>query len=175
MYQTIVVATDGSTHADEAVRVAARLAAADGARLVVVHVMEEGALPDDLRHMAEVEHLKERQPGIEYRMAGVPGWMSDVIRQTESVGTDHLILEKVGRMALERAMSIARDTGATEVADAMEAGQPARQILAVAQREKADLVVLGSRGLSDFTGLVFGSVSHRVAHLCPCTCLTVTS
>lgn len=41
-------------------------------------------------------------------------------------------------------------------------GGPGRTIVQVAQAEGCDLVVMGSRGLSDFSGMVLGSVSHRV-------------
>jgi nucleotide-binding universal stress UspA family protein len=36
------------------------------------------------------------------------------------------------------------------------------------------LIVLGSRGLSDIQGLMFGSTSHKVTHLASCSCVTVT-
>ena len=41
-------------------------------------------------------------------------------------------------------------------------GSPGRTIVLVAQAEGCDLIVMGSRGLSDFSGMVLGSVSHRV-------------
>lgn len=41
-------------------------------------------------------------------------------------------------------------------------GGPGRTIVQVAQAEGCDLIVMGSRGLSDFSGMVMGSVSHRV-------------
>ncbi|MDL2317145.1 universal stress protein [Desulfovibrio sp. OttesenSCG-928-A18] len=41
-------------------------------------------------------------------------------------------------------------------------GAPGRTIVLVAQSEGCDLIVMGSRGLSDFSGMVMGSVSHRV-------------
>lgn len=41
-------------------------------------------------------------------------------------------------------------------------GGPGRTIVQVAQIEGCDLIVMGSRGLSDFSGMVLGSVSHRV-------------
>lgn len=173
MYRTIVVATDGSAHADEAIRVAAQLAGG-GARLILVHVLEHGTLSEDLRHLAEVEHLKDRMPGPDYHLAGVPSWMSDLVREGASAGTDHRILESIGTMVLDRATATAREAGATAIEPVTEHGDPARRILAVAQREQADLLVVGSRGLTDLTGLVLGSVSHRVAHQAPCTCLTVS-
>lgn len=41
-------------------------------------------------------------------------------------------------------------------------GHPSRCIVIVAKREQCDLIAMGSRGLSDFSGMVMGSVSHRV-------------
>lgn len=44
----------------------------------------------------------------------------------------------------------------------VRSGGPGRTIVMVAQAEGCDLIVMGSRGLSDFSGMVMGSVSHRV-------------
>ena len=35
------------------------------------------------------------------------------------------------------------------------------------------MIFLGSRGLGDVGGLLMGSVSHKVMHLAPCTCVAV--
>ena len=43
-------------------------------------------------------------------------------------------------------------------------GYPATLIREVAEAERADLVVVGSRGLGGFTELVLGSSSHQLAH-----------
>ena len=56
---------------------------------------------------------------------------------------------------------------------AIESGDPAQAIVRFAEVKKADFIVMGSRGLSDLGGLVYGSVSHKVGHLAPCTCVTV--
>jgi len=37
----------------------------------------------------------------------------------------------------------------------------------------SDMIVMGSRGLSDLAGLLVGSVSHKVTNMAPCTCITV--
>lgn len=44
----------------------------------------------------------------------------------------------------------------------IKAGAPGRTIVHEAELEGCDLIVMGSRGLSDFSGMVMGSVSHRV-------------
>jgi nucleotide-binding universal stress UspA family protein len=44
-------------------------------------------------------------------------------------------------------------------------GRAARVILEAANEVGADVIVMGSRGLSDMAGLVMGSVTHKVLHL----------
>ena len=47
-------------------------------------------------------------------------------------------------------------------------GEPGSRIPEVARIEKIDLIVMGSRGVSDFTGLILGSVAHQVLHRADC-------
>ena len=76
-------------------------------------------------------------------------------------------------MVLDRAESEARDAGARDVVTAVVEGDPATRIIDEARDEGANLLVLGSRGLGQLGGLLMGSVSHKVAQLAPCSCLTV--
>lgn len=47
-------------------------------------------------------------------------------------------------------------------------GLPGSTIADVVRIEKIDLVVMGSRGVSDFEGLFLGSVAHQVLHKSDC-------
>lgn len=47
-------------------------------------------------------------------------------------------------------------------------GMPGNQIPEVARIEKIDLIVMGSRGVTDFAGLFLGSVAHQVLHKSDC-------
>jgi len=47
-------------------------------------------------------------------------------------------------------------------------GDPAKRIVGAAEEVIADLVVMGTRGMSDLQGLIFGSVSNKVASLAHC-------
>ena len=49
----------------------------------------------------------------------------------------------------------------------------AEAILSVAKIRKADLIVMGTRGLGTLQGLVFGSVSNKVAHYASCPVMLV--
>jgi len=44
-------------------------------------------------------------------------------------------------------------------------GHAAREILADAKEHDADIIVMGSRGRSDFAGSILGSTAHKVIHL----------
>ena len=50
---------------------------------------------------------------------------------------------------------------------------PGEEILRAAADEKADLIVLGSRGLSQVKAFLLGSVSDKVSHHAKCPILIV--
>ncbi|MDW7670417.1 MAG: universal stress protein [Bacillota bacterium] len=52
-------------------------------------------------------------------------------------------------------------------------GDPAEEILQVTEREKPDLLVMGSRGLSGFERAMLGSVSLKVLHHVKCDMMIV--
>lgn len=56
------------------------------------------------------------------------------------------------------------------VAPAFNAGD---EICKIARKENCDLIVMGSRGLSDLEGVVMGSVTHRVLARCGIPVLVV--
>jgi nucleotide-binding universal stress UspA family protein len=53
------------------------------------------------------------------------------------------------------------------------AGRAAHEIMEVAEKEKASLIVIGTRGLSDWSGLLVGSVAHKLIHLSTVPVLSV--
>ena len=82
-------------------------------------------------------------------------------------------LRKVGEGIAEKARETLLAMGVQDVTTQVVDGDPASNIIAAAGHEKAELVVMGRRGLGNVAGLVMGSVSHKVAHLAECACLTV--
>ncbi len=47
-------------------------------------------------------------------------------------------------------------------------GEPGSRIPEIAEIEQIDLIVMGSRGITDFAGLFLGSVAHQVLHKSHC-------
>jgi len=176
MIKTIVVATDGSEHAQKAVAFAADLASKYQARLVAVHVMLRGELSENLLRWSDAEQMNEgTQHSMQNAMAEIPEGRFPVsmVAPSRREGPPYQILQAVGDGILDRAVKVAKDHGVTSVERHLLDGDPVKRILEIAKKEKADTLVTGSRGLSDLASLVMGSVSHKLAHLAPMTCISV--
>jgi len=52
-------------------------------------------------------------------------------------------------------------------------GAPGENICRVAEIEKCDLIIMGSRGFTNLKGLFLGSVTHRVLNGAPCPVLVI--
>jgi nucleotide-binding universal stress UspA family protein len=168
MFKNIAVATDGSNNGSRAVEFGARLASTCGSRLTILHVvpaymsLEEAeaapGLPPDVR--ADIKRIRDTLGDFETSaFAPIPAPQSAI--------------DYIGNSLLARADQAARDAGAANTSSALAYGDPAEKIVEEAEKRGADLIVVGTRGLSELGGLVMGSVSHRVIHLAHCPCVTV--
>lgn len=146
MFKSILVPIDGSDHAEKAVSVAGDLAAKYGATLHIITVMESTELPQALHRFAEAEHI---------------------------TGAEAQVATYISDRFIERAREVADEAGAKSVETAVVMGDTQDKILEYAEKVGADLIVMGSRGLSDFKGLMLGSVSHKIANSASCTVITV--
>jgi nucleotide-binding universal stress UspA family protein len=79
----------------------------------------------------------------------------------------------LGDQLTRSAEARAREKGVSAVVGRTLDGKPAEQILELAGNEEVDMIVMGSRGLSDAKALFLGSVSNKVANHAACTCVTV--
>lgn len=142
--KSIVVGTDGSDTASLAVERAALLAASADARLVVVTAFA---------HDHDDAVLAREQAPDEV---------------TWQVG-DRAAADDIAN----RARSRARELGARNVVVQAVEGAPAATLLGTAEQFGADLIVVGSVGLSSPKRFVLGSVAGTVAHHAPCDVLIV--
>jgi nucleotide-binding universal stress UspA family protein len=165
----ILVATDGSEHGDRAVAFASEIAVGAGAELTILHLTLHGVRRDRIRRAAGDVALSE-QAQSELDPAG--GAVSRFAFYVSHPLSNRTLVE-VGERILERAETSARNAGVSEVVTKFEEGDPATHILAHADRDRHDLVVLGTRGLGEVEGLIRGSVATKVTHLALCTVLSV--
>lgn len=150
MRKKFLVAVDGSDHGWRALGLAAELAKSADAEIVALHVVAREPKLKGLNHFAKIEGLGADELTARYHLG-----------------------KEIGDGITAEAESRARAAGLTGVSSRVVEGRPAEEITAQAATERADMLFLGSRGLSDVAGLFMGSVSHKVMHLAPCSCVVV--
>ena len=176
MLKTILVATDGSNHAKRAVELASDLADKYKAKLIALHIVSHTELPPGDRHLAEIEFADElkKYPGAgsleTVRGYGKLGMQAVVMRHGQ---TDKLLHDIIGKHLLKRTKRDVQKKGVKQIETVLEDGDPASKILEIAKKRNADLIVLGSRGLSGLGGLFMGSVSNKVNHSSDISVITV--
>jgi len=144
MYSSIVVGTDGSDTATEAVRQAAGLAQAFGASLDIVSAYEP----------ASVDRLRVEQSGA----TPDPRWAINAREEVDNT--------------LAAAADLARGLDVPVQVFARQ-GDPADAILDVAEERGADLIVIGNKGLTGAQRFLLGSVPNKVSHHAPCSLLII--
>ena len=83
-----------------------------------------------------------------------------------------LSLQKVGEDILEKAKRHANRCGC-EVIDMISHGDPAARIIDIATERKADVIIIGSRGVSGLKRLFTGSISDKVSKHAACPVMIV--
>ena len=167
----ILVPYDGSSHAAKALELAGVLAAKFGARLKLLHVLDRGTPPRALRAAVDPDRLDEETLQALER-AESEGAVAPSLGGLWPMLPDEA-LQKIGAEVLAGAERSLAGKGLDEVETALLFGNPASLILSTAEAEDADLIVMGMRGLGELEGLLLGSVSYKVNHLAPCSCITV--
>ena len=80
--------------------------------------------------------------------------------------------EEIGKAALDSALEkVAADAAGVTIEPVVREGQAAEVL--VAEAKDADLLVVGSRGLGGFRGLLLGSVSQQCSHFAHCPIMIV--
>lgn len=144
MYTKILVPIDGSAHSRQALSVACKLSEQSSTKIYILHIPE--AVDDTTK----------------------------LIWGVGALGSDAAFDQSAGEALLEEAERFAKEKGIRTIETVIEQGRPVDIILAVSKREDVDVIVMGSRGLSDLGGMVAGSVSHKVGHLARCGVITVS-
>ncbi len=144
MFKSIVVGTDGSDTAGQAVHQAVDLARAVGAKIELVSAYEP----------VPAQRLRE-----ERREA--PEDLQWAISPREDVDA-----------TLDAAAKIVREAGVA-VDIYPRQGDPADAILDVAEEREADLIVVGNKGMTGAKRFLLGSVPNKVSHHAPCSVMII--
>lgn len=144
----VVMAIDFSRAADEAKAVLAKLGLPPSSRITVLHVRERA---DDVMARFIAKGQSALAQAIEAAMR----------KARQRAGQ---LLDRAARRLAQRGLP-----AASLLAD----GNPAEEIIRVAERQRADLIVLGARGLTGLTRILLGSVSRKVARHASCSVLVV--
>ncbi len=85
------------------------------------------------------------------------------------------MLERLNRDAEELLAPFKKllDDRKADYIDLIVGGRPSEVVVYVAEAEKCDLIIMGTKGKSEIEGLVLGSVTHRALHAAPCPVLVV--
>lgn len=173
MIDTILIPVDGSPASRRAVDFGSDLAARYGARAVLLHVLLRQNLAEGLRGLGEIGRAGGGGlEGLADALGPVP--LDKLIGAGAGPASPPPeVLDFIAQRVVEHAARVARSKGVTNVTTAIEDGDPVKRILEYAERENADAIVMGARGLSDIEGLLLGSVSLKVSSLANRTCITV--
>jgi nucleotide-binding universal stress UspA family protein len=144
VFKSIVVGTDGSETATSAVRQAVDLAKEIGAKIELVSAYEP----------VSDQRLREER-------TEVPDDLQWMVNPREDVDS-----------TLNEAADVARDAG-VDVEIYARQGDPADAILDVAEEQKADLIIVGNKGMTGAKRFLLGSVPNKVSHHAPCSVLII--
>ncbi len=141
----ILVPVDGSSHSKKALKFACKFAHVYDAKMLVLHVIHNAPGSDTLAFGSASVTIEASQEN----------------------------LDKAGASLMKAVKELVAKSECRDVETIVRGGLPTQQILNCVKKERVDIVVMGSRGLSDIKGLLLGSVSHQVNSLAKCTCITV--
>ena len=145
MFNKILVALDGSEHATHALRTAVGLATRCDATLVLFHAVQTPQLRADYDKVVAKKAQK-------------------VYRQIGRERADDI---------LEAAEKEARKAGLSEVERLVLEGDPVKATVKAIGKASADLLVIGTRGMTGLREIAMGGVAHKVTVAAPCPVLVI--
>ncbi len=145
MFNTILVAVDGSANGKRALDAAVELAKCHNSSVILLHVIADLPLPEEIVEMIAAGEVTESPSEI---------------------------LKTSAELILQNAKQRCEKAGYTNVRTDYVTGDPARQIQKYADDHIVDLIVIGHRGLDSQSDML-GSVARKLANMMRRSCLIV--
>lgn len=142
----ILVACDLSNYSIQAVEYAADMAESVNAELVIVNVINQ-------RDLEMVEKVSQHTDKIT---------VSNYIRETRENRS-----EEIAKVLA------ASNRDPASYRTVFRTGVPFREILAAIEEEKADLLVMGTKGRTDLEDVLFGTTAQKMFRRCPIPLLSI--
>lgn len=146
----ILCAVDGSEYSQWGIQALEAFASREPEHVTLLHVVDKPTL----RSLTGRNALGERRALAAMEKAG------------------NILLRDAGRLA-HVALGQAATAPRTQFRTILAHGPLASTVVKQARRLKTDLIIMGSRGLSDIQGFLLGSVSRQVASTAACSVLVV--
>ena len=162
----VLVPTDFSAPANEALRYAVEEAALHRARITLLHVLAP-------RRDTDVYYVTGGPPISGYTAGLDPDAGGRVGGASSSPPT--VVRLDPQEDALTRLRDLAGGTFPGAWQAAVVAGHPADEIVHAARERGADLIVMATHGRTGLQHVLLGSVAEKVVRLAPCPVLTVRS
>jgi nucleotide-binding universal stress UspA family protein len=156
--QRILLITDGSVHSQRASHYLGSFPIPDLADVRVMHVLPP---------MPSPSLIARSWPVGSEAMAPVPSYETEELltKQAEEE-------ERHGKVLLDQTVMDLADFG-IEATSVLMRGDAATEIIEYANQNQIDLIVAGSRGLSQMRRLLLGSLSRKLVHYAGCSVLIV--
>ncbi|MBU0986962.1 MAG: universal stress protein [Proteobacteria bacterium] len=151
-FNKIIVACDLSKHSFQAVRHAAELAENLNAEVVIVNVINQRDYMAVSETIAKISAFKNdlHMSAEEYFEEMKEGRAEEINKLIEQAACKHLVEKIIFRF-----------------------GVPFEELIEAVRKEKADMLVMSTKGRSNLSSLLFGSTAERMFRHCPVPLLIV--
>ena len=158
MFDKILVAIDRSTASKNIFETAVSLAKTTGANLMLLHVLSS-------------EEKDDSSPSIDPEQKGQ--CLDSSILEAYDRHWQELERQQQQKLKIMRSLVKEATAAGANAEFTQTLGDPGETICNLAQTWSADLIVVGSRGLTGIREMILGSVSNYVTHHAPCSVFIV--